>query len=56
MASNCYICGQRTIFFIWSTSRHFPKEKIIKDNVDKILANVGVPACYKCARELGIKI
>jgi len=52
MGSNCYICGQKTIFFIWSTARHFPREKIIKDNIDKILVNAGVPVCFRCYEKI----
>jgi hypothetical protein len=58
MAQNCYICGTPTIFYIWSTSRRFPKKNLInykkldtKYDMDKITRD-GVAVCFKCVERL----
>ncbi len=61
MAKNCYICGDKTIFYIWSTSRNFPREALIrKENIVSraIIGGIGrdgVPVCIGCYEELKIK-
>jgi len=53
MAHECASCGRKTIFFIWSTSRVFPAERLIKSKADYIRYKViGVPFCMRCYRRL----
>ena len=55
----CYCCGSLTGFYIWSTSRHFPRDKLIDNmNIDsnklkrkEICAN-GVSVCFSCYNDL----
>ena len=55
LSSNCL---GYTGFFIWSTSRNFPRDKLIKimglkhkDDLNK-LNNDGYPICFACFNEL----
>ena len=54
----CYMCGSLTGFYIWSTSRNFPRNKmmIIKDVKDKFTRNKicvdGETVCFQCFNEL----
>lgn len=58
MAKECFICKNKTIFYVWSTSRRFPKEKLIKykDCKTKLekarIAIEGQPVCFGCLEEL----
>jgi len=62
MAKDCYICGNKTIFYVWSTSRNFPKETLIREgniNTKKDMSEIaveGVPVCFKCNNELKVKV
>lgn len=59
MGKICEVCGQETMFYVWSSSRDFPREKLIHDNmadyVRKGLLNgtMGLPICMKCAKKIG---
>ena len=56
----CFVCGAVNPMFIWSSSRHFPRDVLIetlcnlhptvtKQEVFKILKD-GVPVCVSCRR------
>ena len=53
----CNICGcSPGPFFVWSSSRNFPREKLLKkykENKLKIKSILeGVPVCFKCYEDL----
>jgi len=58
MAKRCVVCGLDTIFYVWSTSRNFPRENLIlkkdyKSKHEKGRVSVeGLPVCFKCFKEL----
>jgi len=58
MAKSCYICDNKTIFYIWSSSRHFPKRELIKEKKAisrsevSMLSRDGVPVCFDCYEKL----
>jgi len=60
----CVLCKKPLgPFFIWSTSRYFPRGKLAKllkkKKIQYAPADIylhGVPVCYLCARELGCKV
>jgi hypothetical protein len=54
MSKECSICKNRTIFYVWSTSRNFPRRALInytnvktKHERHKVFEE-GVPICFKC--------
>jgi hypothetical protein len=58
MSNNCSICGIRTIFYVWTTTRNFPLEKyfgkmkITNKREMKQLRYNGRPICFHCLDEL----
>jgi hypothetical protein len=58
MAHECYLCKTNTIFYVWTTSRNFPKAALIKTlgmntKSDKgKVAVEGLPICFSCLEEL----
>jgi len=58
MAKRCYICGNNTIFYIWSSSRNFPRGSLIKaKNITskrekKNIKLAGYPVCINCYNKL----
>jgi len=58
MSKRCYMCGIDTIFYVWSTSRNFPREKLIEAKKLKTKAQKasisedGQVVCFKCLKEL----
>ena len=59
MAKQCYCCGLNTIFYVWTSSRNFPREKLVEvmniDGITKksiLIDNEGKPICYGCYNEL----
>ena len=58
MAKDCYLCKNKTIFYVWSTSRDFPIEKLIEYKNLKSKYEVaevsreGQTICFKCLEEL----
>jgi len=54
----CGICHKDPfIFFVWSSSRNFPREKAIavfkikgRDNLSEL--NKGYPVCYECLHKI----
>jgi len=65
MSKECCVCKRRTIFFVWSSTRYFPRlallekigKKLSKSKKENILiGREALPVCYKCARELGYGI
>jgi len=61
MAQDCYLCKNKTIFFIWSTSRNFPRDKLIKAKKLStryeigLINKGGVPVCFSCFHKLNKK-
>ena len=58
MAKKCIICNTNTIFFVWSSSRNFPREELGKKlhrvgNRDMKEFTEGLPVCNKCYDMLG---
>lgn len=59
MAKQCCVCGINTIFYIWSSSRNFPRE-LLSDKLNMIgkskeLIIEGVDSrtvCMKCYNEM----
>jgi hypothetical protein len=58
MSKECSICKNRTIFYVWSTSRNFPRRALInytnvktKHERHKVFEE-GVPICFKCSNKL----
>ncbi len=52
--NHCKICGQKTLIFIWSTSRVIDKEKLAKLDAFKYVINLdrlASPVCWACAKE-----
>jgi len=54
MINKCKICGEKTIVFLWSTSRNIDKEKLKElsqfqevPNLDRI----AYPICWACIGE-----
>ena len=53
MAQKCMLCGKNTIFYVWTSSRDFPREKIAVDENDELmLKRIGMPVCMHCYRKL----
>ena len=58
MGQKCYCCREQTGWFVWTTDRYFPRDKIIeKMNIKgkqplNHLKYGGYPVCYKCLNEL----
>jgi len=55
MGKRCCLCGIDTIFFVWSSSRDFPIDKLAdaiklegKSKAEFIKKNPGEPVCFKC--------
>jgi hypothetical protein len=59
MGKICEECGKETIFFVWSSTKGFPREKLIHDNMADYIrkgilcGNIGLPICMHCATKLG---
>lgn len=54
MLNKCKICGQKTLVFIWSTSRAIDKEKLEQINQFKgvpSLNRLAYPICCACIKE-----
>lgn len=62
MSKTCKICNNRTIFFVWSSTRDFPVEKLLDEKDLKVekeglkKGRIAFPICYKCAKELGYSV
>ena len=58
MRHRCKVCGNETIFFTWTTSRIFPREKLIDflgirdGTVIKDMEKNGWPVCFNCRNKL----
>jgi len=58
MSKECHICKNHTIFYVWSTSRYFPKKALVKymNTKSKYERNrifkEGVPICFSCKDKL----
>jgi hypothetical protein len=60
MAKQCGLCGFETIFFIWSSTREFPRENLLDSMPNlteydrkKLLSGLsGIPICYDCVKKL----
>jgi len=59
MGKKCIVCGNRTMFYDWTSSRDFPVQKLIEVLKSKgmhyriqTLKNIGFPVCFPCKREL----
>ena len=58
MSNKCHICGNNTIFYVWTTSRNFPREKLyeklnIKSARTKgFYEKSGYPVCFGCYKNL----
>jgi len=56
MGRQCFLCGKETIFYIWTTSKVFPIEKLLKKIKSKaekrFVRCYGVPICWNCYRRL----
>ena len=59
MSENCCKCGVRTIFFFWSSTRGFPREKLIDQYTQEyerkaiLSGRLGLPVCVNCAKKMG---
>jgi len=54
MVNKCQICQQKTIVFIWSTSRIIDKDKLLEMNQFKTIGNlnrIAYPICLACVKE-----
>ena len=69
MANKCCLCNKETLFYIWTSSRDFPRDKFIDlinfgdvdENTRKsqkiFYKRVGKPVCYDCCKKkLGMKL
>ena len=60
MSNICEICKWDTIFYIWSSSRHFNRQKLLKlvSKKDKLMRNrimkESYPVCMICCEKLGL--
>ena len=57
MGSKCYLCNCNPgPFFVWSSSRKFPRDKLIKilgnDRFTNKTILEGVQICYECFEKL----
>lgn len=56
MGKQCFLCGNETIFYVWTTSRYFPIKKLlnmIKSRSERTyIRNIGVPICFRCYRRI----
>lgn len=57
MVNSCMICGKRTLFYIWTSSRYFPRELIfkkfhLKRKSDKKPIYEGKIVCFQCLEKL----
>ena len=58
MAHRCCLCDTDTIFYVWTTSRNFPKAALIKTKglntkSEKGKVSVeGLPVCLVCLNKL----
>ena len=57
MAKKCAICGKQTLFFMWTSSASFPKEKFpgydkMSDVQKLFLKRIGYPVCVHCYNKL----
>lgn len=50
MGERCKICGINTIFYIWSTSRNFPREKL-GSLLDLEPEFIDTPVCFQCCKK-----
>lgn len=59
MSETCCKCGLRTIFFFWSSTRGFPREKLIDEFTQSyekkaiLSGRMGLPVCVRCAKKMG---
>lgn len=62
MSETCCKCGIRTIFFFWSSTRGFPRKKLIDQYTHGyeqkaiLSGRLGLPVCYNCAKKMGYPI
>ena len=54
---NCYMCGNDSLFFYWSSGRRFPRKKLIdklsiKNKTTLKVLTEGVPICYHCYNQI----
>ena len=58
MSNKCELCGSNTIFYVWTSSRSFPREKLFdKFNIKskKVIKHheiTGSPVCLECYNKL----
>jgi len=56
MSQRCCVCSFNTIFYLWSSSRNFPKNKLLRKlKPEKILMKelfIGKPICLWCYEEI----
>lgn len=58
MSLKCQTCGIDTIFYVWTSSRNFPRHKLFEKSriINKKIQNqykkVGYPVCMKCREQL----
>jgi hypothetical protein len=50
MSQPCCVCGIHTIFYIWTSTRNFPREKL--EEIHNIKDKEGRPICFKCRNEM----
>lgn len=55
MGKVCMMCKRETMFYIWSSSRYFPRDKLMdwlnkngNSHISKELVEEGVPICFAC--------
>jgi len=58
MAQKCFVCDDKTIFYVWSTGRNFPWEQLVKikgireKRTIRNIKNHGFPVCFDCLEKL----
>ena len=57
MGKKCAICGKYTMFYVWTTSAIFPREKYpgyeeMSDIQKLFLKRSGYPVCLHCYKKL----
>jgi len=58
MSNRCHVCGTNTIFYVWTSSRNFPREQLFKkmniksNKVKNVYRVSGYPVCLECLEKL----
>jgi len=58
MGQYCYLCREYTGWYVWSSGRDFPRDKLASKinlrgkDIERLLVHTGKPICMRCRNML----